>query len=159
MNIKMSVFIIIQQMQLWQHNKICNMVMCESDAQCGGILELLLSILIRNLLSEDIQWVSCPSICCSVHWFTYLANLRKLYTDGMCTYIITENSTSSWTLIYSVLFTTMMAALLCRLDMMLNTIWYPTDGVIILDSVFCIVESCSLAVCEQSWYESHPDIP
>jgi len=54
----------------------------------------------------------------------------------VCTYIITDNSTSSWTLIYSVLFTTMMAALLCRLDMKLNTVWYPTDGVIILDSVF-----------------------
>jgi hypothetical protein len=76
----------------------------------------------------------------------------------VCTYIITENSTISWTLIYSVLFTTMIAALLCRLDKKLNTIWYPTVGVIILDSVFCIVESCSLAVCEQSWYESHPDI-
>jgi hypothetical protein len=73
---------------------------------------------------------------------------------------VTENSTSSWTLIYSVLFTTMLAVLLCRLDMERNTIWYPTDGVIIVDSVFSEPnndESCSLAVCEQSWYESDPD--
>lgn len=35
------------------------------------------------------------------------------------------------------------------------------DGVIILDSVFSEPkddESCSLAVCEQSCYESDPDI-
>jgi len=42
----------------------------------------------------------------------------------VCIYIITENSTSSWTLIYSVLLTTMLAALLCRLDMKRNTIWW-----------------------------------
>jgi len=42
----------------------------------------------------------------------------------VCIYIITENSTSSWTLIYSVLLTTMLAPLLCRLDMKRNTIWW-----------------------------------
>lgn len=70
----------------------------------------------------------------------------------VCIYITTENSTNSWTLIYSVLFTTMLAALLSRLDMKQNTIWYPTDGVLILDSVFSEPkddESCSLAVGAQ----------
>lgn len=50
----------------------------------------------------------------------------------VCIYIIAENSISSWTLIYSVLLTTMFAALLWRLDMKQNTIWYPADVVIIL---------------------------
>ena len=79
----------------------------------------------------------------------------------VCIYIIAENSVSRWTFIYSVILTTVSAALLCRLDMKRNTIWYPTDVVIILDSVFSKPkddESCSSAVCEQSCYESDPDV-
>jgi hypothetical protein len=156
----MSVFIVIQQMQLW-HTTRCETWTC-----------------VNQMPSVEEYWnCFCP------YWSEIFSQkiysgfpvpqFVVLYTDSLispiwennalkiCIYINTENSTSSLTLIYSVPFTTVLAALLCRHDMKWNTIWYPTAGVIILDSVFSEPkddEGCSLAVCEQSWYESDPDI-